>query len=70
MADEPAKPDKQPDPAHYLSMISQAFTGLFAAITDLRTGANDEQEEALDVFQASIYQIENTEAHSVRSAFS
>lgn len=69
MAKEIIESKKQPDPVHYLSMINRGFTGINAAILDLRTGASDEQIEALDVFQASMAGIQETEAHSVRSVF-
>lgn len=54
----------------HIETIDRAFKDLNNAILNLRTEANDEQTDALDVFQAGLAALQQTECHSVRMAFS
>ena len=58
------------DTQRHLTTINKGFQDINNAIVNLRTEANDEQIDALDVLQASLSAVQETEAHSVRSAFS
>ena len=58
------------DTQRHLTTINKGFQDINNAVVNLRTEANDEQIDALDVFQAGLNAIQTTEAHSITMAFS